>query len=231
MTNAHAPLFGPRPRWLALIGVLAGGALLLAACGAGPSNPGNAAVAHLGSTTTKAPNSNGGATLSNGGAPGGGSGPSTGNGGLSSQSGFTMVGGSQSQMLAFSHCMQTHGVPNYPDPNGQGVIQGDTNMGSPSAEAAQNDCQHLIPHSQPTPAQQAQAEAQALKFTQCMRQHGIVDFPDPQFGNGGGARISIKVGGKGSDMNPQNPQFQAAMKVCQGNLPAKGRFASTGGPK
>ena len=134
-----------------------------------------------------------------------------------------MAGGNQTQMLAFSHCMQTHGVPNFPEPNSQGVVQASgINPSSPSFQSASKDCRHLLPNGgQPTPAQQAQALAQALKFSQCMRSHGISDFPDPQ--SAGGGRISISLrGGPGSDLNPQNPQFQSAQTACGGG---------PGGPK
>jgi hypothetical protein len=115
--------------------------------------------------------------------------------------------------------MRSHGVANFPDPNAQGVIQGSgINPSSPSFQAANKDCRHLLPNGgQPTPAQQAKALAQALKFSQCMRSHGVRDFPDPQTG-GGGIRISLN-GGPGSDLSPSNPQFQAAQKACQSLMP------------
>jgi hypothetical protein len=73
----------------------------------------------------------------------------------------------------------------------------------------------LLPNGgQPTPAQQAQALAQALKFSECMRSHGITGFPDPQSVAGGGIRIAIRAG-QGNNLNPTNPQFQAAQKACQ----------------
>jgi hypothetical protein len=48
--------------------------------------------------------------------------------------------------LAYAHCMHTHGVPNFPDPNpSQGFsISGHLNGNSPLARA--NDvCMHLLP--------------------------------------------------------------------------------------
>ncbi len=112
--------------------------------------------------------------------------------------------------------MQTHGVPNFPDPNGQGAIQGSgINSHSPSFEAANQKCQHLLPNGgQPTAAQKAGAEAQGLKFSECMRQHGITDFPDPP-SSGSGGSVSLHAG-KGSDLNGNLPRFQAAVKACHG---------------
>jgi|HubBroStandDraft_6_1064221.scaffolds.fasta_scaffold508479_2 hypothetical protein len=57
--------------------------------------------------------------------------------------------------------------------------------------------------------------ANALKFSQCMRAHGLSDFPDP---NAQGL-ISISVAA-GSELTPNSPQWQAAMKACQQYTPA-----------
>jgi hypothetical protein len=84
----------------------------------------------------------------------------------------------------FSSCMRKHGVPNYPDPNGQ-----------------------------PTPAETAQHQQQALALSVCMRAHGIKDFPDP--GNGG---LDLH-GGPGSDLDPHNPAFDSALVACQKRTP------------
>ena len=70
----------------------------------------------------------------------------------------------------------------------------------------------------------------ALKFSQCMRAHGIKDFPDPQQ-TGQGVGISIH-GSPGSDLNPNNPTFTAAQKACQhfiGTAPGSRQTATAGG--
>lgn len=48
----------------------------------------------------------------------------------------------------------------------------------------------------------------ALKFSRCMREHGV-DMPDPQRVGTGGIKIT---GGK---MNPDDPKTKAAEKACQ----------------
>jgi hypothetical protein len=196
-----------------LISVLvASGALLVAACG---SSPNNASVAHLGSTTTtNAANSKGGlppATSISSGQSG-----SAGPGGGRGQTVFAIPGGDGADALKFAECMRSHGVANFPDPNAQGAIQATgLDPGSTTFQAASNTCRHLLPNGgQPTPAQQAKALAQAIKFSQCMRSHGITDFPDPQSQAGGGISISLHST-PGSDLNPNSPQFQDAQKACQ----------------
>jgi hypothetical protein len=56
----------------------------------------------------------------------------------------------------------------------------------------------------------------ALKFSQCMRAHGLSDFPDPS------STGAIQIGGPGSGLNPQSPSFQAAQKACAKYSPKLG---------
>jgi hypothetical protein len=55
----------------------------------------------------------------------------------------------------------------------------------------------------------ADASANAVKFSQCMREHGISDFPDPD----SQGHLQIKVT-PGSRMDPNSPQFKTAQKAC-----------------
>ena len=62
--------------------------------------------------------------------------------------------------------------------------------------------------------------AQALAYSKCMRGHGVPDFPDPKISsNGGGTSVSQGVGTRG-DLNPGNPAFKAASRVCRSLQPA-----------
>jgi hypothetical protein len=57
-------------------------------------------------------------------------------------------------------------------------------------------------------SQQDKAFEGALKFSKCMRDHGV-DFPDPQRVGAGG----IKLGAKNID--PNDPKTKAAQQACQ----------------
>jgi len=90
---------------------------------------------------------------------------------------------------------------------------------SPQFQAAQKTCQKLLPNGgKANPADQAKAQAQMLKFSACMRAHGVRNFPDPKFEGGG--RSSLKIDSK-SGIDPRSPVFQAAQKACQKLLPGK----------
>ncbi len=145
------------------------------------------------------------ATTVNGRDPGGG--------GTSIAMGF---GGNFTKALKYSACMRAHGVPNFPDPSSSGVIQFGSSTGinpsSPQFKRAQASCRGYLPDGgKMTPAEQQKALAQALKFAQCMRTHGVLGFPDPT-ANGGGVGFQLK---SGSGVDPTSPAFQAAQKACR----------------
>jgi hypothetical protein len=96
----------------------------------------------------------------------------------------------QSGLLAFSNCMRSNGVPNFPDP--QRFVGGNVKLtlhqfgaASPQFRAAITACNHLLPTngggagSQETPQQQRTRLADGLSFAKCMRRHGVNRFPDP----------------------------------------------------
>jgi len=193
-------------------------ALVAAGCGGGGNSPGIASVASstTASTTTGTTQSGSGPadrSLGGGGGPGG-----------HFQIAMKV---DPADGAKFSACMRKHGVRNFPDPNSQGVIQLGSGMGidpnSPTFKSARNSCQKLLPNGgRPTPAQQAKMQQKLLAFSKCMRAHGIKDFPDP---SNGGLRISVHPG---SDLDPNNAQFQAAQRACSGDLPFKGGPAKVG---
>lgn len=187
--------------------------LLTGACGGG-ARPA-AGVASI--TTTSASGSHRTSTP----APGGTGSAGTGTAGAT---------GHRASALAYAQCMRRHGITNFPDPNAQGnfELNGGLSTRSPAFAAADKACRSLMSKgSGMTPAQQAAAMAAALKFSQCMRAHGVPDFPDPQSVPGGGIVISVRAGsgaGGGSNFDPGSPQFQAAQNTCRHLLPG-------GGPK
>jgi len=116
------------------------------------------------------------------------------------------------QAVAFAHCMRSHGVPNFPDPeldSSGGLVKKplleSAFNGPPSARAA---CAHLMPKEALglTPAQQEQHQRRELAFAACMRRHGIADFPDGWGGNVG------QLTSAGID--PNSPQLNASLTKC-----------------
>jgi hypothetical protein len=115
--------------------------------------------------------------------------------------------------VAFSDCMRAHGVPSLPDPTSAGSIPKESlqqlGVGSARFQAAQDACGSLLPNggrplNQP---EQRQIAAQALRFSRCVRAHGVPSFPDP--GSDGRIPDPATVG-----INQGSPAFEAANDVC-----------------
>jgi hypothetical protein len=141
----------------------------------------------------------------------------------------------QQKMVKFSQCMRTHGEPEFPEPTEGGIRIQSHNGHGPNPEsarfqAAEKACSKYAPSKvAPSPAQQAKMQESALNFSKCMRSHGVPNFPDPEFHSGGG--VGIRIGGKSSGIDPNSPQFKAAQKTCQSDLPRpKGAGPGGGGP-
>lgn len=112
--------------------------------------------------------------------------------------------------LAYAKCIQSHGFPNFPEPGANGALQlqaGQSlpDVNSPKFQAAAKACASLNPAGQSqNSGQQAQYQAAELKFAQCMRSHGVTNFPDPT--------SSGTFNLQGIDVN--SPQVQAANSAC-----------------
>jgi hypothetical protein len=124
--------------------------------------------------------------------------------------------------------MRSHGVPNFPDPgtNGSGGLLVQKRVGSgasltvngvsvssPAFQAAMQSCRSYLPNGGHPPPLSASRRAALLAFSQCMRDHGITNFPDPTFENGGGG---LRFG-PGSGIDPSSPTFRAAQRACGKN--------------
>jgi hypothetical protein len=122
-------------------------------------------------------------------------------------------------VLKFSQCMRAHGITGFPDPvpapGGGYSIRvraspgSNLNPHSPQFQAARSSCKKYTPFGNLTAAQKAAANVRALRYSQCMRSHGITSYPDP---NGQGT-IVVNAGG---GIDPTSPQFEKAQKACQG---------------
>lgn len=173
--------------------VLTSFAVLAAGCGSGARTP---AVANLGAA----------ASTSATGAP-----PPSGS-----------RGQNYSDAMAYSECMRTHHLPDFPDPDSRGRLLVNVHPGSdllPSShqyQSANKACRHLLPNDgQQTAAQAQQQLAQLLRYSHCMRSHGVQNFPDPTFTNGH-ASLLFERGGA---IDPSAPQFRNAQEACRSLSP------------
>jgi hypothetical protein len=114
--------------------------------------------------------------------------------------------------LAYSKCMRAHGVTAFPDPDSNGgiALSGDTvNQNSPTFKSANTACQSLIGAPPAGGGGAPQDKAAALKYSACMRQHGVTKFPDPNAGGG------LDIDASQLGMDPNSPTFKSADQTCQ----------------
>ena len=124
----------------------------------------------------------------------------------------------EAEALKYAGCMRAHGLSGFPDPtvgsNGlpgfsiNGNANSDLNPQSSQYQTAQKSCKSDLPDLGPTtPAERAAANAEALKYAECMRSHGEPDFPDP---NGQGV---IQVKNATGILQQNSPQFSPSCQV------------------
>ena len=127
------------------------------------------------------------------------------------------------QLVAFSRCMRSTGVPNFPDPSGSGKFPSAQQLGVSSSryQAADNACRHLLPAG--ANGQLSAAETQQLltgmhRFSGCMRSHGVPNWPDPTTDSAG--QPVFDIGSHGiTHTERHSPRIEAAMSECQHVLP------------
>jgi hypothetical protein len=152
-----------------------------------------------------------GGTPSNRGTPSAGSTSSTGTSGPSS----TYV----LDKLGLARCLRAHGVPDYPDPNASGEEPPNSKqlISTPQGQAAVSACSYWGNRIHNDVAVQSQAVlAEYVRFAQCMRSHGLPDFPDPVNSEG---RVEFVLNASQDGFDPHSPQVLAKARECETVLP------------
>ena len=140
------------------------------------------------------------------------------------------AGTAMTQALAYTRCIRSHGVGDFPDPTtpaGGGVAfqinagpGGDLNANNPTFRAANQACRALLPGGQQPATPPSPKIAAEGKWARCMRSHGAPSFPDP---NSLGAFDSGKI-------DDSSPGFQTATRACKSLQPTGAITAVPGKP-
>jgi hypothetical protein len=140
--------------------------------------------------------------------------------------------------VAYSACMRAHGVANYPDPDSTGQLPKPDarhlGVSSSQLRAGEQACQHLLPISgaaiNADSVQQCmeasdcpralvhQVLDQERSFAECMRAHGVPNWPDPSIDSQGRPVFAISISKLGFD--PYSPQVWAKGNECSHLMPA-----------
>ncbi len=111
-----------------------------------------------------------------------------------------------------------NGVPDFPDPeqNADGGISLGLGEGmdpeSEEFQAAAEACDELVPGPDEGEAVDPEAYEALVEYSECMRENGVEDFPDPE--PNGGIMMSPEMG-----FDPESEEFQAAAEACEDLAP------------
>jgi hypothetical protein len=160
---------------------------------------------------------------------------STGSGGSSSAGRST----SSPSAVAYSQCMRSYGVPDFPDPASDGqvpkAIAQELGVSNSQLQAAETACKHLYPtnggsggvltkdtisqceETGECPQALVQQAMTALRaYARCMRSHGVPNWPDPTIDSEGRPGVNL-VAVPGTDWN--SARISNIMQECQYVMP------------
>ena len=101
-------------------------------------------------------------------------------------SGASSTSTTRAKAVKFAECMRANGVGAFPDPDASGALTIDAvangsalNTSSAAFKHALSACKYLEPAGFTGNRRTPQEQKAALAFAQCIRDHGVRDFPDP----------------------------------------------------
>lgn len=132
--------------------------------------------------------------------------------------------------VAYAACVRAHGLPNWPDPDSSGHFpKGAVRAAVQQAGLNQSQflartqvCNDLLPTNISQPTLSAQQEQDYLSAAECMRSHGVPNFPDPTFPDG---RVSLSIP---SSIDQNSPQFTQATQICTKLIPSGLPYSGSG---
>jgi hypothetical protein len=123
--------------------------------------------------------------------------------------------GDRDQAIAYAQCMRDNGATDFPDPDAEGRFRGlgHEQQDDPRFRAAQEACRDLAPGGEHENVGDPAFVEQMREFSECMRENGLPDFPDPD--------AQGRLRGSGHEQQ-DNPTYRAAIQSCRDKLPGGG---------
>ena len=85
----------------------------------------------------------------------------------------------QEKAVKFAECIRANGVPHFPDPDSKGEFNFGVDVSREVWVKAVDACKSLKPPGALSSKRTPQQQQATLRFAQCVRDHGVKDFPDP----------------------------------------------------
>ncbi|MFL5832317.1 MAG: hypothetical protein ACJ76X_20575 [Solirubrobacteraceae bacterium] len=141
-----------RVRWFRVVGLVALAAVALISAGCGSNASSDSGTASSTSNTSSAGTTRSGATTK-----------------------LT----AQEKAVRFAECMRANGVPHFPDPSPKGDYNFGVDVSKEVFTKAVDACKALEPPGALSGKRTVKQQSASLRFAQCVRDHGVKDFPDP----------------------------------------------------
>jgi hypothetical protein len=81
--------------------------------------------------------------------------------------------------VKFAECIRAHGVRDFPDPDAKNQFQYGVSVTPTVWTRAVTACKDLQPPGTLSGKRTPKQQSASLRFAQCIRDHGVKDFPDP----------------------------------------------------
>jgi hypothetical protein len=81
--------------------------------------------------------------------------------------------------VKFAECIRAHGVSDFPDPNAKNQFEYGVSVSPAVWKQATTACKDLQPPGTLSGKRTPKQQSASLRFAQCIRDHGVKDFPDP----------------------------------------------------
>jgi hypothetical protein len=126
-----------------------------------------------------------GAGCSNGSAENGNTGTGTAKSSGTASSTGTASSGADKKLTArdkavkFAECIRAHGVSDFPDPNEKNQFEYGVSVSLAVWTRATTACKDLQPPGTLSGKRTPKQQSASVRFAQCVRDHGVKDFPDP----------------------------------------------------
>jgi hypothetical protein len=85
----------------------------------------------------------------------------------------------QEKAVKFAECMRVNGAPHFPDPAPKGEYNFGVDVTPEVFTKAVDACKALKPPGALSAKRTPEEQSASLRFAQCVREHGVKDFPDP----------------------------------------------------
>lgn len=110
--------------------------------------------------------------------------------------------------VAYAQCVRDHGYAEFPDPQPDGgfkflIVPG----GVARFKSATDACRDLVPSGMRDDSITPEQLDALIKLSQCIRDNGVVDFPDPT----SDGRFDLDR----ANIKPGDERFEAAMTLCR----------------